>query len=202
MRPVLGVPSICLFSNLLISSLLLSSAGQCHHTDRIAPRKLERRQKGNETPLIVTNWCPETIYPGIVTQSGDGPQNTGFELQPGDSQNQTVSEDWQGRVWGRTNCSFNSAGTAPSNNSPGKACATGDCGGIVSCKATVGDVFARLQARLLICAGRSSCNPRRVYSRWRTGSNLLRHFSRRWLQSASGNRAAATRQLILRRDPS
>ena len=69
-----------------VSLLLLATVGECHH-------KLNKRQKGSQTPLIVTNWCPDTIYPGIVTQSGDGPQNTGFELQPGDSQNQTVSEN-------------------------------------------------------------------------------------------------------------
>ncbi|KAF2197721.1 thaumatin family protein [Delitschia confertaspora ATCC 74209] len=98
---------------------------------RPPPRKLNRR-KESITPLIVTNYCPETIYPGISTQSGDGPPLSGFKLDPGKTSNQTVSEDWQGRVWGRTNCSFNDAGTAPKWGGP-RACGTGDCNGVVNC---------------------------------------------------------------------
>ncbi|KAJ4360460.1 uncharacterized protein N0V89_001023 [Didymosphaeria variabile] len=85
------------------------------------------------TPLLVTNNCPEVIYPGISTQSGEGPMQNGFKLEPGDSHNQTVSEDWQGRVWGRTNCSFNDDGTKPGDGGP-KACGSGDCNGVVNCR--------------------------------------------------------------------
>jgi beta-mannosidase len=102
-----------------------------HHMAKRAPRRLERR-KEPVTPLLVTNNCPEIIYPGISTQSGDGPKKTGFKLEPGESSNQTVSEDWQGRVWGRTNCSFSEDGTKPKDGGP-KACRTGDCNGIVNC---------------------------------------------------------------------
>lgn len=98
-------------------------------------------QRDETVPLVVTNLCAETIYPGIVTQAGTAPSTGGFELQTGDTRNLTVGADWQGRVWGRTNCSFNSAGTGPSNNGGynggGVACGSGDCGGIVNCKATV-----------------------------------------------------------------
>ncbi|KAF2657625.1 thaumatin family protein [Lophiostoma macrostomum CBS 122681] len=97
-----------------------------------APRRLERR-KEPITPLLVTNNCPQTIWPGISTQSGDGPKNNGFELKTGDTRNQTVSEDWQGRVWGRTNCSFNDDGTGPKSGS-GRACRSGDCNGILNCQ--------------------------------------------------------------------
>jgi beta-mannosidase len=106
-----------------------------------APRRLERR-KEPVTPLLVTNNCPETIYPGISTQSGDGPSKNGFKLDPGESSNQTVSEDWQGRVWGRTNCSFNADGTKPKDGGY-KACRTGDCNGIVNC--VVGVCFQYIQ---------------------------------------------------------
>ena len=88
-------------------------------------------------PLVVTNFCSQTIYPGINTQAGKGPNDTGFKLETGVSHSQTVSEGWQGRVWGRTNCSFNANGTAPANNTPGKACLTGDCGGGVACSLAV-----------------------------------------------------------------
>ncbi len=52
-----------------------------------------------------------------------------------------VSWDWQGRVWGRTNCSFNANGTGPSQlngvRGNGAACLTGDCFGVVDCQFTV-----------------------------------------------------------------
>jgi len=106
-------------------------AAGIHHMEIKPPRRLELR-KEPITPLLVTNNCPETIYPGISTQSGDGPKENGFKLDPGETRNQTVSEDWQGRVWGRTNCSFNDEGTGPKSGH-GKACRSGDCNGIVNC---------------------------------------------------------------------
>lgn len=102
-----------------------------------SPSTIDKRQ--DNTPLVITNNCGEDIYPGITTQGGSGPSQTGFQLTPGSSNNLTVSADWQGRVWGRTNCSFNSDGTGPSNNSPGKACGTGDCNGVLNCQVTVSD---------------------------------------------------------------
>ncbi|KAF2750042.1 Osmotin, thaumatin-like protein [Sporormia fimetaria CBS 119925] len=114
-----------------------------------APRKLHRRQQST-TPLIVTNRCSDTIWPGISTQAGDGPPDMGFELQPGSSRSQTVSEDWQGRVWGRTNCSFNDAGTGPANGRR-KACGSGDCYGVLQC-VVGGDVPVSL-AEMTLDAG-------------------------------------------------
>jgi hypothetical protein len=102
-----------------------------HHMSKKAPWKLDRR-KLDITPLLVTNQCPENIWPGISTQSGTGPGQTGFLLEPGEMKNQTVSEDWQGRVWGRTNCSFNSDGTGSSSGG-GRACTSGDCYGALNC---------------------------------------------------------------------
>ena len=99
------------------------------------------KQKDSDLPLRVTNRCPEVIYPGIGTQAGTAPVVQGFRLGQGESRNLTVSADWQGRVWGRTNCTFNPAGTAPANNGGvnggGAACMTGDCGGVVNCRLTV-----------------------------------------------------------------
>lgn len=106
-----------------------------HHMAIKAPLKTNRR-KLDITPLLVTNRCPESIWPGISTQSGSGPSENGFELKSGDTKNQTVSEDWQGRIWGRTNCSFNEDGSA-SASGRGKACATGDCNGALNCKTGV-----------------------------------------------------------------
>jgi beta-mannosidase len=129
--------SIITASTLCLAFLLspyISSTQAIHHMERRAPRKLVTRDSADSTPLHVTNMCPDDIYPGINTQSGDGPPENGFRLAPGETIELTVSENWQGRVWGRTNCSFNEDGTKPFNGSPGKACGSGDCNGVLDCK--------------------------------------------------------------------
>lgn len=128
--------------SLLVTPLLcyLSEVGDAlHHMDRPPIAYVSRRD--DSVPLGFRNLCDETIYPGIVTQSGTPPSSGGFQLESGESRRLSVSADWQGRIWGRTNCSFNYAGTGPSNkggnNGGGRACGSGDCGGIVNCRATV-----------------------------------------------------------------
>ena len=123
---------------------LFTSGSALHHMKRAPIAYVSQRDES--VPLAAKNLCAETIYPGIVTQSGTGPASGGFGLRTGESKSLTVSADWQGRVWGRTNCSFNGDGTGPSNNGGynggGVACGTGDCGGIIDCRATVGrEVF-------------------------------------------------------------
>ena len=125
---------MCVFLLYLFCKTRRASA--LHHMKRQPPR-LEARD--NSMPLIVTNYCGETIYPAVNTQAGDGPSSNGFKLDPGEQNNQTVSPDWQGRVWGRTNCSFNDQGTGPANGQ-GRACGSGDCGGIVDCKGAVSEL--------------------------------------------------------------
>lgn len=105
--------------------LLALTASAEHHMKR---EKITKRQGGNtNTPILISNWCAETIYPAILTQGGTGPQNTGYTAQPNSNQTVYVSSDWQGRVWGRTNCTFG-------NGKAGSSCSTGDCGGIQACK--------------------------------------------------------------------
>ena len=127
---------------LLPTLLLLHLTTALHHMKRAPLSWVENRAAG--VPLVVTNMCREVIYPAIVTQSGTAPIG-GFMLDSGQTQDYVVSSDWQGRVWGRTNCSFNPAGTAPSVSGGalgnGAACSTGDCGGIVNCRATVSFFF-------------------------------------------------------------
>lgn len=122
---------------MLLIALAVPTTNAVHHMMRREPSS-DLSVRAETRPLSITNLCQETIYPGIVTQTGIAPSSGGFQLFPGASRNFTVSGDWQGRVWGRTNCSFNSAGTGPSSGGYGKACSTGDCGGIIDCKATVG----------------------------------------------------------------
>ncbi|CZT47650.1 related to pathogenesis-related protein PR5K (thaumatin family) [Rhynchosporium secalis] len=97
------------------------------------------KRDGN-APLRISNNCEQTIWPGIGTQAGTGAGTGGFELAAGEVKELTVSSDWQGRVWGRTNCSFNELGTGASNlngnNGAGAACTTGDCAGVLSCVLT------------------------------------------------------------------
>ena len=90
---------------------------------------VDRRQSAN-IPIIVSNWCPDTIYPGVNTQGGTGTGDTGFSLSPGNNHTVYVGGNWQGRVWGRTNCSFNGQGQTQGG---GSACTTGDCGEL-ACK--------------------------------------------------------------------
>lgn len=89
---------------------------------------VEKRSGGsNNIPLQIANWCADDVWPGILTQGGNGPSTTGFHLSAGANQTLNVGSDWQGRVWGRTNCSFSGSGG-------GKACNTGDCGGSLTCQ--------------------------------------------------------------------
>lgn len=106
----------------------LPSSAALHHMKRELPDHVRRATAGTK-PLVVTNKCPETIYPAFITQEGTGPAKTGFELKTGAQVNQTVSANWQGRVWGRTNCTF------PANGPT--ACSTGDCNGQVECTVSV-----------------------------------------------------------------
>ncbi|KAE9979432.1 hypothetical protein EG328_000844 [Venturia inaequalis] len=126
---------ISLATLLLLASIPDSNA--LHHMKRIPAPNLQRRQGQDpmaDTPLIIVNQCPEDIWPAIDTQHGSGPSTNGFKLGPGEQNNLTVSENWQGRVWGRTNCSFNDAGTGPASGGVGRACGSGDCNGALNCK--------------------------------------------------------------------
>jgi beta-mannosidase len=118
----------------LLFALLLPPTIAIHHMKLPLVHWVNKRDSG--VPITVTNQCSEDIYPGIETQGGTGPGSSGFLLQPGASNSQLVSADWNGRVWARTNCSFNAQGTASANGS-GPACTTGDCGGTVACSSTV-----------------------------------------------------------------
>ena len=125
---------------MLVLVLFVQTICAIHHM-RQTPAAWVAPRDSSTKPLFVSNNCGEVIYPAVLTQSGTGPSTTGFKLNPGGSQNLTVSADWQGRVWGRTNCSFNAQGTGPSHtggvNGNGAACVTGDCGGTVQCQLAV-----------------------------------------------------------------
>jgi Thaumatin family len=95
----------------------------------------------SERTFKITNYCPVDIYPAIQTQAGTGAAFGGYQAAPGNTTSFEVSADWQGRIWARTNCTFNENGTAPGVsgglNGTGEACLTGDCGGVLNCQGTV-----------------------------------------------------------------
>lgn len=115
------------FCILLLATIALIGFGNGEHHMKYPVAK---RQDGDRNvPLVVANWCANDIYPGIITQGGTGPDTTGFHLSTGANQTINVSSDWQGRIWGRTNCSFGGDGSAQ-----GQSCDTGDCGGSLQCE--------------------------------------------------------------------
>lgn len=107
------------------------------------------RKRDGGIPLVISNQCGEPLWPAIQTQSGTGSGTGGFLLAPGTSRNLTVGGDWTGRVWGRTNCSFNAEGTASSRGS-GPACSTGDCAGLMGCAGPVSFVLCSSSAKMLM----------------------------------------------------
>ena len=81
-----------------------------------------------KVPMVVSNNCDHMIWPAFATQHGIGPGTGGFELATGGSKKLWVSPDWQGRVWGRTNCTVNGDSCK---------CKTGDCSGQLDCEFSV-----------------------------------------------------------------
>ncbi|KAI0522209.1 thaumatin family protein [Xylaria bambusicola] len=136
-RSNMKMRAVVLSTTLLLLSTLQEVAGVVYPSnhklfkfDYLSPsqavkgitRPLTKRDKA--IPLIVTNNCPEVLWPGIASQAGDAPESHGFELGPGKSKHLTVGPTWAGRVWGRTNCTVGDD-TA--------TCQTGDCLGKLDC---------------------------------------------------------------------
>lgn len=89
-------------------------------------------------PLLITNNCADTIWPGIYTTSGTGPGTGGFELAAGANKSFEVGSDWYGRIWGRTNCTSPSDGVL--------TCTTGSCGQMDCTQASVSRNISRPSA--------------------------------------------------------
>lgn len=129
----------------------------------------------NSVPLIVTNNCPDTIWPAIATQHGDGPESQGFALASKETRPMTVGPTWQGRLWGRTNCTTD-GDTA--------TCETGDCSHKLECEFAVRSHYSHLSVLIADnCLGRRTCYPCRIQSCWWYDwqTNLLRSFPCRWI---------------------
>ncbi|KAF8268756.1 Osmotin thaumatin-like protein [Lactarius quietus] len=75
----------------------------------------------------VTNNCPYTIWPALLTYSGTAPNHpAGWLASPSSGVSFTVPDDWVGQIWGRRDCNFTS-------NSGPDSCLDGGCPGGLIC---------------------------------------------------------------------
>jgi len=81
--------------------------------------------------IKITNNCPEGLYPAIIGSGGIPLSQTGFYLASNDARTVSVPSSWVGRVWARTNCTFDRNGRG--------YCSTGDCDKKLMCGATSGE---------------------------------------------------------------
>jgi hypothetical protein len=96
----------------------------------ILPPELPMGARDNQRAILFTNNCPQTVWVAIQTQRGAPPAQGGFQLDAGKTQTLTLANNWGGRFWGRTGCSFNGAGAG--------RCETGDCPGGLNCAGGTG----------------------------------------------------------------
>jgi Thaumatin family len=78
----------------------------------------------SDRTITLLNRTRVTIWPAAWPGSVSG--RTGWRLPPGASLRTTVPDHWNGRLWGRTGCHFDTAGHGH--------CLTGDCGGLYQCR--------------------------------------------------------------------
>ena len=118
------------------------------YTKRDMPAKRGPPDGNDKVQLVITNRCESTMWPGLATQSGVGPGTGGFELASGKSKKLWVASNWQGRIWGRTNCTVNGESCA---------CETGDCFAKLDCEFSVSGISMPLKDRTYTpLGGRSS----------------------------------------------
>ncbi|KAG2667229.1 hypothetical protein I3760_15G103600 [Carya illinoinensis] len=85
-----------------------------------------KRPSAQSVRITFKNNCPNTIWPGTITNGQTQLSTTGFELGSTASTSISVQTPWRGRFWARTGCSTNTSGWF--------SCTTADCGsGQVAC---------------------------------------------------------------------
>lgn len=84
-----------------------------------------------ERLVTFVNSTSQTIWPAAQADPSQPLAATGWVLAPGASVSIAMPEHWNGRLWGRTGCRFDSAGNGH--------CVTGDCDGRFQC-GTAGSV--------------------------------------------------------------
>lgn len=89
---------------------------------------------GNNTHYFeISNNCPFTVWPAVVAGQKEAkwPALTGFELPPQNRRRVATYGTFQGRIWPRLGCFFDSAGIGH--------CATGDCDSRLECGFKTGE---------------------------------------------------------------
>ncbi|CAM0144880.1 unnamed protein product [Urochloa decumbens] len=76
--------------------------------------------------FTIINQCKTVIWPAVTPGESFG--GGGFPLRPGQSMVFTAPVGWSGRIWGRTDCSFDASGNG--------SCSTGSCGTLLRCGAS------------------------------------------------------------------
>ncbi|EEF44982.1 Protein P21, putative [Ricinus communis] len=91
----------------------------------------------HQITFYVHNKCPFPIWPATASNTGHPIiAGGGFYLPSGQTQRIDAPWDWNGRIWARTGCNFNSNWQS--------ACETGDCDGRLACNGLIGTPPATL----------------------------------------------------------
>jgi Thaumatin family len=75
--------------------------------------------------ITFVNSTSQTVWPAAQSSAKDPMPVTGWVLPPGATISFLIDDHYNGRIWGRTGCSFNSSGQGH--------CVTGDCDGHFQC---------------------------------------------------------------------
>ncbi|WP_225447083.1 thaumatin family protein [Streptacidiphilus sp. PB12-B1b] len=75
--------------------------------------------------VTFVNATAQTVWPAAQADPKEPLARTGWVLPPGASVSLLMPDGWNGRLWGRTGCSFDAAGQGH--------CVTGDCDGRFQC---------------------------------------------------------------------
>ncbi len=113
---------------------------------QVAPGAGSSPNQVSARTFTFVNTMSQTIWVGDLNNPGHPLLNNGgWALAPGQTYTLTVPGDWAGRFWGRTGCTFDSAGNG--------TCLTGDCGGKLQCAGAGGVPPATLAEFTLTGAG-------------------------------------------------
>jgi hypothetical protein len=131
-----------LIVTLLISMGTLLTFGEVHAAPVQTTGKQSRSStsfasSGTQRIVTLTNTTQQTVWAASTGNPGYTPPDGGaWVLAPGQTITLTYPSIWNGRIWGRTGCSFNDDG--------GGSCETGDCGSGITCPNVANDIPATL----------------------------------------------------------
>jgi hypothetical protein len=102
----------------------------------VLPPQAPMGKADGKRDLVVINNCKQPVWVAIGSQM-PAPEGGGFKLDAGQTRTIVFPNGfWSGRLWGRTNCTFDAGGIGH--------CETGDCGGKLGCGGVGGKTPATL----------------------------------------------------------